>query len=270
MSSTNKTTHYDLSQYTANDKPTYLVDYNADMSAIDSGIYAAKSEANTNTSAIGNLESLNTTEKSNLVGAINEIDDDLGTLSGTVGQHTTDIATNTSAIGNLASLNTTAKNNLVSAVNEVNSDIKKFNLTKFKIYDVSSTNDVTNSNSNIHYSGTITIATNSDGSIFKLYGSITYDTSGSSSNQSGTLTLSNTGIVPTGAFSISPAGFTFVNSANGHTPAVYGCSLDVQANGNVVISEAMSANQVRTRQFYTSLYFAKNFGDVPTSESNNL
>ena len=217
MSSTNKTTHYNLSQYVASDKPTYLVDYNADMSAIDSGIYAAKLEANTNTSAIGNL----------------------------------------------ASLNTTAKNNLVSAVNEVNSDIKKFNLTKFKSYDVSSTNDVTNSNSNIHYNGTITIATNSDGSIFKLYGSITYDTSGSSSNQNGTLTLYNTGIVPSSAFSVFPAGFTFVNPANGQTPAVYGCSFDVQANGNIVISEAMSPNQDRTRQFYPSLYFAKNFGDVP-------
>ena len=265
MSSTNKTTHYNLSQYVASDKPTYLVDYNADMSAIDSGIYEAKSEANTNTSAIGNLESLNTTAKTNLVGAINEIDGDLGTLSGTVGQHTIDIATNTSAIGNLASLNTTAKNNLVSAVNEVDSDIKKFNLTKFKTYDVSSTNDVTNSNSNIHYDGTITIATNSDGSIFKLYGSINYNTNGSSSSQTGTLTLSNTGIVPTGAFSVDPAGFTFVNPVNGHTAAVYGCYFDVQANGNVVISESMISNQVRTRQFYTSLYFAKNFGDVPNN-----
>ena len=263
MSSTNKTTHYNLNQYVASDKPTYLVDYNADMSAIDSGIYAAKLEANTNTSTIGNLASLNTTAKTNLVGAINEIDGDIETLSGTVGQHTTDIATNTSAIGNLASLNTTAKKNLVSAVNEVNSDIKKFNLTKFKSYDVSSTIDVTNSNSNIHYNGTITIATNSDGSIFKLYGSITYDTSGSSSNQNGTLTLYNTGIVPSSAFSVFPAGFTFVNPANGQTPAVYGCSFDVQANGNIVISEAMSPNQDRIRQFYPSLYFAKNFGDVP-------
>ena len=42
MSSTNKTTHYNLNQYVANDKPTYLVDYNADMSAIDTGIYSAK------------------------------------------------------------------------------------------------------------------------------------------------------------------------------------------------------------------------------------
>lgn len=38
MSSTNKTSHYNLSQYVSSDKPTYLVDYNTDMSNIDTGI----------------------------------------------------------------------------------------------------------------------------------------------------------------------------------------------------------------------------------------
>lgn len=47
MSSTNKTAHYSLSQYLANDKPTYLSDYNGDMSKIDAAIYAAKSVADT-------------------------------------------------------------------------------------------------------------------------------------------------------------------------------------------------------------------------------
>lgn len=47
MSSTNKTAHYSLSQYVANDKPTYLSDYNSDMAKIDAAIYAAKSAADT-------------------------------------------------------------------------------------------------------------------------------------------------------------------------------------------------------------------------------
>ena len=47
MSSTNKTAHYSLSQYLANDKPTYLSDYNGDMAKIDAAIYAAKSAADT-------------------------------------------------------------------------------------------------------------------------------------------------------------------------------------------------------------------------------
>ena len=41
MTSTNKTEHYQLSQFIDTDNPTFTGDYNADMAAIDAGIYAA-------------------------------------------------------------------------------------------------------------------------------------------------------------------------------------------------------------------------------------
>ena len=41
MTATNHTEHYELSQYTDNDHPTYTGDYNGDMAKIDSAIYAA-------------------------------------------------------------------------------------------------------------------------------------------------------------------------------------------------------------------------------------
>lgn len=47
MSSTNKTTYYSLSQYIGTDKPTYLGDYNSDMSKIDAGIHGADDKATT-------------------------------------------------------------------------------------------------------------------------------------------------------------------------------------------------------------------------------
>lgn len=47
MSSTNKTTYYELSQYIGTDKPTYLGDYNSDMSKIDAGIHGADDKATT-------------------------------------------------------------------------------------------------------------------------------------------------------------------------------------------------------------------------------
>ena len=47
MSSTNKTTYYELSQYVGSDKPTYLGDYNADMLKIDTGLHAAADSADT-------------------------------------------------------------------------------------------------------------------------------------------------------------------------------------------------------------------------------
>lgn len=108
MASTNSTTHYELSQYIGTDKPTYLVDYNQDMSKIDTGIYGAKSKADNNETAIGTLSSLNTTEKSNLVGAINEVN-----------TSATNNATNT---GNLQNLTTTEKSNVVGAINELKTE----------------------------------------------------------------------------------------------------------------------------------------------------
>lgn len=53
MSSTNKTTYYELSQYIGTDKPTYLGDYNSDMSKIDAGIHGADDKATTATQNAG-------------------------------------------------------------------------------------------------------------------------------------------------------------------------------------------------------------------------
>ena len=46
MSSTNKTTNYQLSQFISTDKPTWLVDYNTDMNRIDLGIKGVSDVAN--------------------------------------------------------------------------------------------------------------------------------------------------------------------------------------------------------------------------------
>lgn len=53
MSSTNKTTYYDLSQYIGTDKPTYLGDYNSDMTKIDTAIHSAEDKATTATQNAG-------------------------------------------------------------------------------------------------------------------------------------------------------------------------------------------------------------------------
>ena len=56
MSSTNKTSYYNLSQYIGNDKPTYLGDYNSDMSKIDEGIHSAVETATTANQTAGSAE----------------------------------------------------------------------------------------------------------------------------------------------------------------------------------------------------------------------
>lgn len=109
FNSTNKTTHYELSQYVANDKPTYLVDYNDDMEAIDTGIYEAKTQADlgvTNASvAQTTAENAQTTANTAVTNA-------------STAQTTAD--SNSTKIGVLADLTTTNKSNLVGAISEVN------------------------------------------------------------------------------------------------------------------------------------------------------
>lgn len=80
MSSTNKTTNYNLSQFIGSDKPAWLADYNQDMSKIDAGIAsaansatAADGKADANTAALGDISNLETTAKSSAVAAINEV-----------------------------------------------------------------------------------------------------------------------------------------------------------------------------------------------------
>lgn len=142
MSSTNKTSHYNLSQYASSDKPTYLVDYNTDMSNIDTGIYNAKSEADTNATSIGTLSNLTTTAKTNLVASINEVDGNADTAN--------------SNIGTLSSLTTTVKTDLVNAINEVdaNADTANTNIgtlsglhTTVKTSAVSAINEIVDNNS---------------------------------------------------------------------------------------------------------------------------
>ena len=90
---------------------------------------------------IGTKSELTTTNKDNLVGAINELDaamDDMATsdtiegiqtdlteLEGKVDTNTTNIGTNTTHIGTVGSLSTNAKGDLVSAVNEVKAQADK-------------------------------------------------------------------------------------------------------------------------------------------------
>lgn len=130
FSSTNKTTHYELSQYVGTDKPTYLVDYNQDMSKIDTGIYEAKAVADINSTNIGDLTQLTTTDKLSIVNAINEVNSESSSVGDLQNLTTTDktnivsaineVNTKANTIGNTTNLTTTDKTSVVNAVNEVN------------------------------------------------------------------------------------------------------------------------------------------------------
>lgn len=97
MSSTNKTNYYDLSQYIGTDKPTYLGDYNSDMSKIDAGIHSADDKA--------------TTASQNAGSAIARV----GEVDKTVKSHTTAITTLQTDVTGLKESVKTAQNTATSA-----------------------------------------------------------------------------------------------------------------------------------------------------------
>ena len=252
MSSTNKTTYYDLSQYTANDKPTYLGDYNSDMGKIDAGIREVAVSSGENTTNIGDLTNLTTESKSSLVGAINEIDSHTDTNTGDISTLNIAVAGNTTHIGDLTNLKTTVKTDLVSAINEVDSFSKDLeDYLKLLDYQL---NPITGS-----VSGNLRVALNNDGTFGKIYGDLAISNAGGSYP---IVKFINTGIMGvTEEILISTAGIS--NSSNG----LSFCNISIvpptagQTSASIlIISNLGDANQ--TMLAFPCLYYFKNFGDV--------
>lgn len=280
MASTNQTTHYDLSQYVASDKPTYLVDYNGDMSKIDAGIYGADSLARTNEASIGTLSNLDTTVKSDLVSAINEVNTQVGTNTGNISTNTQDNSANTTAIGVLANLSTTVKSDLVSATNEVNSKVgNTANLeTTVKTDTVSAINEVNtiinNFNLNHFYNYTtsdvsitgatcdscdISLAMNDDGSLAKIYGTISFE----NITQNGTSAYIQTPLRPSQDIVINGGMLVSIRPNERVTMKTY----KILTDGRIQFDNIRWYYSTSDEEVYNcinSLIFIKDFGDVPT------
>lgn len=120
MGYTNKTTHYELPQYVATDKPKYLTDFNETMVAIDTQMYnnaqaaatadgkavAAKEVADGAVSSIGTLNTQ--------INGDPQDPTDTG-LTGQISDNSTDIETVQSLIGN--GTPTTSNQTIIGAIN---------------------------------------------------------------------------------------------------------------------------------------------------------
>lgn len=242
MSSTNKTSNYELSQFLGTDKPAWLSDYNSDMSKIDTQMKAnadaataAAGSATSANTAIGTLSNLTTSDKTSVVAAVNEV------------KSSADTAQNTAN-----SANSTATSALTSATNALN-EIAKFNLTSFKAYAL---NEITPTNASVTGTPSLTLAKDSSNSIFKLYGTVNITSITASTV---TLTIGNTGITPDANFNIICAGlYTQNNSYFVSSPR-----LEIKTNGTIDIVFAAVTGQSGTLRLTPCLYFAKDFGDQP-------
>lgn len=240
MSSTNSTSHYELSQFVGSDKPAWLGDYNSDMSKIDTGIYNAQStatgadgKADTNAGAIGTLANLTTDAKNNLVAAINEVDGHADTAQGTAN----DAATNAStALTQISKFNLTSTSNLAPSVNIGTLDASTY----------------------------VRFATDSSSSIFKLYGRVQVYVANAGA---GTLTIKigETSLRPTQDYVIESAGYLHIARKDGQPSVGIPVNISIKTNGDIYIEETFSdpANTYNTLLFWfpPCIYFNTNFGD---------
>lgn len=253
MSHTNSTTNYNLPQFIGTDKPAWLGDINPAMSAIDTAIKNASDSAST-------ADGKATTAQSDVTTLGNTVT----TLQGTVSTQGTQITSNTSAISTLTS-------GLNSATTDLNAFIQKFNLNSY------SKPAAGNAFANL------TLAQNSDGSIFKFYGMQQIVTSGSAVSLSETSIPGLPGIygvatgltlatAPESAYTVSCAGLYVCTDTNGTTlrSGPRWMDFSVGTDGKIyMISRSDSsswnipANSVARFNMYPCLYFNLSFGDSP-------
>lgn len=237
MSSTNKTTNYELSQFVGTDKPAWLSDYNSDMSAIDTQMKVnadaasvADGKAVTNATSIGTLDNLTTDAKTNLVSAINEVDSHADTA-----QNTANTASNTAS----------------GAATAVTALSNYLNLTVF--------NQITNPTVN---NGSITnhgiyVARNAAGTVCKIYGYVGV------TNLTGTsciVTLPDTGVETTEDITVQGLGIF----QGDQTGALFNITTTIKSNGNIELQFSNGINNsAGTARMFACMVFVKNFGDLP-------
>lgn len=131
MSSTNKTTYYNLSQYVGTDKPTYLGDYNSDMSKIDEAIHGVQETATTANQTAGSAEAKVTQVTQNVEALKSRVGVSEGNISNLQEKNTSQDSEINNVKKSTENANTTANNALQLANNaNVKVDSAKFNSWK--------------------------------------------------------------------------------------------------------------------------------------------
>lgn len=241
MSSTNKTTNYELSQFIGTDKPAWLTDYNVDMGKIDAGVHTAQTtatgadgKATANATAIGTLANLTTTAKTDLVSAVNEVNTTATAASGAAGSAASVANTASRKVDSLAAYLTMSKS--VEAL----------------------TANMTPSSGTINR-GDVNVRTDDTYSYGKVYGHIEH-TPANTNQQSITLNI-DTGIHPETPFSIHPAGLVNVTGPT-NNQALGGVTLIFNTNGTLTVTYWPQTTAKHFIYFWPCFYVFTDFGDV--------
>lgn len=238
MSSTNKTTNYELSQFVGSDKPAWLADYNTDMGKIDAGMKAnadantvTDGKADTNATNIGTLANLNTSVKTDLVSAVNEVYTTAGTAYSTATQASTNAnGAKTEADALTAYLSITNTGSVTASVTGGNISSQSMNF-----------------------------ALNTAGTLGKVYGRMGYTTS---------TTGETTVTIPVPAINVSEAitissGVYYTRIVNNAFDGIGYRDMTINTNGNITFTiPATSTNARISIWLPPCLYFFTDFGDI--------
>ena len=223
MGATNRTTNYNLPQFVGSDKPTWLGDFNGAMSSIDTQMKA---------------------------------NNDLGTLAKTTADTAQTTAENAQTTANTA--NTTANtangtaNSALTKATQNEADISKFNLINNDTY---SSQDISIDYGTIE-SGGVSIASNSDGTIAKIYGQINLRGDGTHSIRK--LNIANTRLRPTSEITIFPTGSYSTENSN----RLEGISAKISTNGTVEITVYGNESGSGVELLYPCLLFIRDLVEV--------
>lgn len=268
MSATNQTSNYDLPLFIGTDKPSWLGDFNGAMNAIDTAIKGRADDIDSLTTRMTATETVANTASSNASTALTNASNASSAASSA--QTTADNAataasgaqsTANTALSNAGTAQTTAEtanSSAQSALSLANTNaaaIAKLNLTEFNPV---STSDVT-ANYGTVTGNNVSVATNTDGSVGKVYGSIRV-TGGGNSND---LVVSfPTEFRPTSAITINGVCNRITSTAQGLNN-ISQVSMSIATNGTVTVSTPNSTYVTEVIfQFYACLLFLKDFGDV--------
>lgn len=231
MSHTNSTPNYQLPQFVGTDKPAYLTDFNQAFSAIDTGIHAAKTAADTAGTDI--------TELGN---EINETNQNLTALGSTV----------STLQGTVTSVSQTAN----QANTKANNLAEKFNLsTLVELGD----DDITDVIGGTFNGCEIKIAKNADGSLFKIYGYLHFI---NVNNSNLSFRINNTSITTDSPYIIQ--GTVYRRTYNGEIINIGMYRNILTVNNNFMTLSTSNIQLPNTGidfDFIACLIFNSNFGD---------
>lgn len=273
MGATNQTTNYELPLFIGTDKPSWLGDFNGAMNKIDTSIKGNKDEIDSLKNRMTATETVANTASSSASTALtnaNTAQTTANTAQSTANtadtkaegaQSTANTAlSNASTAQNTAdTANATAQSALTTA-NLANSNIDKLNLTNF--------DTIPSSNISSNYGtvgGTLYCATNTDGSVGKLYGYLQTTNSGNPNNL--VITITGTNFRPSEEITIvgSALRTLYVNNYDLNQFGV--TSITIQTNGTITINVPNANDVVRQRfDFIACLLFLKQFNDSPIDD----